>query len=77
MYFDMTRVYHQPLEIYIVDKSLQQLFPYTLVAPAAEAALYGIPTTIIRGQVTPRRTGTKNPEHCVYELASIFGVSAP
>ena len=61
MDFDMAGVYHQPLEVRIIDENLEQLFPNALVAPTAETTMCVFPVPIIWWQVTPGRSGSKYP----------------
>ena len=68
---------HQPFKIRLVDHLLQQLFPDTLVAPAAEAAMGVLPVPVVRRQVAPRSAGTQNPENTVEKTAVVLGDAAP
>lgn len=77
MYFDMTGVDHQPLEIRLLYHRFQHFFPDALVFPATETPLDGIPLTIFRRQVSPWCSRSQNPEHSIQKLTRILCVASP
>ena len=77
MYFDMTGVDHQPLEIRLLYHRFQHFFPDALVSPATETPLDSIPLTIFRRQVSPWCSRSQNPEHSIQKLTHILCVASP
>ena len=73
----MRGVEHQPLEVGVDDKPLQQPLPHAVVAPAAETLVRGLPFSVTRGQIAPRGAGAKYPKHRVDETAVVVGDSSP
>lgn len=77
MYFDMTGIDHQPLEIRLLYHRFQHFFPDALVSPATETPLDSIPLTIFRRQVSPWCSRSQNPEHAIQKLTGILCVPSP
>ena len=77
MYFDMTGIDHQPLEIRLLYHRFQHFFPDALVSPATETPLDSIPLTIFRRQVSPWCSRSQNPEHAIQKLTGILCVASP
>lgn len=77
MYFDMTGINHQPLEIRLLYHRFQHFFPDALVSPATETPLDSIPLTIFRRQVSPWCSRSQNPEHAIQKLTGILCVPSP
>ena len=77
MGFDVAGVDHEPFKIRLIDQLLQQLFPDTFIAPAAEAAVGVFPIAIVRRQVAPRRSGAQYPENTVEKTPIVLGDAAP
>jgi hypothetical protein len=50
--------------------------PDACLAPAVEAAGNGGPAAIALGQVTPRGTGTEEPQEAVHEASVVSGWAA-
>ena len=65
MGLDIAGVYHQPLEIRVINHRLQQSGPHAPVPPAAEAAVGVLPISVVRGQISPRSAGAQYPAHGV------------
>ena len=70
-------VYHQPLEIRVINHRLQQSGPHAPVPPAAEAAVGVLPISVVRGQISPRSAGAQYPAHGVDKPPVVLGRSAP
>ena len=77
MNFGVRGVDHQPLAVRVVDHGVEQVLPYTLVAPANKTPMNIAPSAIVGRQIPPRRTGAQNPENGVDEKAVVFGDAAP
>jgi hypothetical protein len=74
MYFDMTGVDHQPLEVRVIHQRFQNLFPDSLVTPPAEPAVYILPVSVRFRQIPPGRSSAQNPEYSVDKLPGISGI---
>ena len=70
-------VYHQPLEVGVVDELGQEPLPDALVAPAGETAVRVAPAAVLGRQVAPGRPRAQYPQHRVHELAVVPGDAAP
>ena len=77
MGLDIAGVYHQPLEIRVINHRLQQSGPHAPVPPAAEAAVGVLPISVVRGQISPRSAGAQYPAHGVDKPPVVLGRSAP
>jgi hypothetical protein len=73
----VTGIDHQPLEVRSIDESLHQRFPYTAVAPAAEASMGIFPVAIYRRQIAPGRARSQNPKDGVKEAAVVLAHATP
>ena len=77
MGLDIAGVYHQPLEIRVINHRLQQSGPHAPVPPAAEAAVGVLPISVVRGQISPRSASAQYPAHGVDKPPVVLGRSAP
>ena len=55
---------------------LQQPIPAFGVRPAAKPHEGGVPVAQFGGQVAPRCSGTKHPQHCFDEQTIVLGVAS-
>ena len=65
--FNVACIDHQPLKIRIDNQLFEERLPNPLVAPTTKASVCIFPITIIRGQIAPRRAGTKDPKYSIYQ----------
>ena len=77
MDFDVAGIYHEPLEVGIVDELFEQGFPQTLVPPTAEPAVGVFPIAVVGGKIAPGSAGAQDPENGVEEAPIIAGDAAP
>lgn len=65
----------QFFEIRVLGELGEYFFPYATDRPPAETPVNAVPLTEARRQVTPRRSGSHNPQHGFKKQAIIFGSS--
>jgi hypothetical protein len=73
----MTGVNHQPFKVGLINQRLKELFPYSFISPTDKALVHGSPFTILRRQITPRRTGAQYPEHRIDEQPIVLCNTSP
>jgi hypothetical protein len=73
----VTGVDHQPFVIRLINQSLKQKFPHTLVASATKSPVRLLPVPIVWRQIAPWRACAQNPEHCIDKKPIVMSHTAP
>ena len=73
----MARIDHKPFVIRVVYQRFENLLPYAFIPPSAKPLMNGAPFSVVWRQITPWRSGAKNPEHSVDKSAVVLSDAAP
>ena len=73
----MACIDHKPFVIRVIYQCFENLLPYAFIPPSAKSLMNGSPFSLVWRQITPWRSGAKNPEHSVDKSAVVLCDSAP
>jgi hypothetical protein len=77
MYFDVTRIDHEPFVIGLHHQLFQQFLPCPGVSPTTKTTMRIFPIPIIARQVAPGRAGAQNPKHRVNKASVVMSATSP
>ena len=77
VYLDVGGVDHKPLEVRLVNHDFEQPLPDAFVTPSAKSAVGIIPAAKFGWQISPRSTGTQDPNNRIDKSAIILGDTSP
>ena len=70
-------IYHEPFKIRFNDDHFRNLLPNPAISPATKSTMSIFPVSIIRRQISPRRSCANYPENNVKKASIVAGSYAP